>query len=262
MKVCLSSSQPKSFLEKADEIKVLYKDREMIFNLVADYPEKTIILDCMTDGDLDWDELTKYNKLCRNQFIICVSRVNELRQAQTAGIRRYFGYPIETYWELNSIVAFDVEYVVLGMGLFFNMEAVKSYGVPVRTAPNLAYTDNLPHSDGILGHWILPQDLHRVYEPYIATVEFADCDIEKEQALYRIYFEQKEWRQRLDLIITNLNSEALGRLILPEFGDTRVNCGQRCLQGGRCSICKRAFHIAEQDFYQKLVNIKEKYLQK
>ena len=44
MKYCLNSRQNKEYLDKADEIKVEYRDRDFIFELCEKYPEKTIIL--------------------------------------------------------------------------------------------------------------------------------------------------------------------------------------------------------------------------
>ena len=44
MKFCLSSRQSKQYLEKADEIKVDFRDRNSIPDLAIDYPDKTIIL--------------------------------------------------------------------------------------------------------------------------------------------------------------------------------------------------------------------------
>ena len=54
MKYCLSSNQTKEYLDKADEIMVKYKDREIIFDLIEKYPNKCIIIDCYEVDDIDW----------------------------------------------------------------------------------------------------------------------------------------------------------------------------------------------------------------
>ena len=62
MKYCLNSRQNKEYLDKADEIKVEYRDRDFIFELCEKYPEKTIILiHSVYDTDpLEWKTIKKF----------------------------------------------------------------------------------------------------------------------------------------------------------------------------------------------------------
>lgn len=243
MRVCLSSRQIPQYLKKADEIKVAYRDRDSIFDLIEEYPAATIVLDCNTDN-IDWKMLEKYKILAKNRFIVCVNSINALRQANACGLRRYFGYPVSSFWELQALKTFDVEYILLDMELFFQMTNVKSYGIKIRAIPNLAYNDALPHQDGICGQWIRPEDLNGCYAEYIDTIEFADCDIKKEQALYRIYMEEKTWTTDLGIIITNLNVNVTNRMLTDALGPTRLNCNQKCLKGGHCKVCYHEFFLA------------------
>ncbi len=57
MKFCLSSRQSKQYLEKADEIKVDFRDRNSIPDLAMDYPNKTIILVQYPGDELINDDL-------------------------------------------------------------------------------------------------------------------------------------------------------------------------------------------------------------
>ena len=54
--------------------------------------------------------------------------------------------------------------------------------------PNIAYYGYIPRENGIIGFWVRPEDVS-YYEPYIDVFEFEDCDIKREQALYRVYAE-------------------------------------------------------------------------
>ena len=45
MKYCISGRQPKSVLEKADEIKMRYSDKERMVEYMREWTEKTFILD-------------------------------------------------------------------------------------------------------------------------------------------------------------------------------------------------------------------------
>ena len=130
--------------------------------------------------------------------------------------------------------------------LFFEMDIVKQFGVPVRMVPNVAYIDGLPREDGVCGTWVRPEDLD-LYEDYVEVVEFEDANLKKEQALYRIYAEQKNWPGDLQMIITNLNHDGLNRIIVPDFAEKRLNCGQRCQKTGNCKLCYRALTLAMPD---------------
>lgn len=58
MKFCLSARQSKQYLEKADEIKVDFRDRNIIPDLATDYPDKTIILVQYPGDELNGDDLS------------------------------------------------------------------------------------------------------------------------------------------------------------------------------------------------------------
>ena len=58
MKYSVSSRQQPEYLQKCDEIKVMWNDRNIIFDLTEKYPGKTINL-CRylihsNDDDIDW----------------------------------------------------------------------------------------------------------------------------------------------------------------------------------------------------------------
>lgn len=58
MKFCLSSRQSKEYLEKADEIRVDFRDRNIIPELATEYPDKTIILVQHPGEELYGDDLS------------------------------------------------------------------------------------------------------------------------------------------------------------------------------------------------------------
>ena len=137
-------------------------------------------------------------------------------------------------------------YVRVGGSLFFSLDKVKLLGAHVRAVPNVAFDDGLDREDGVVGTWIRPEDLD-VYAHYIDTIEFMDCDLKKEQALYRIYIEQKAWPGDLGLIVTGLNHTGVNRMIHPDLAEYRVKCRQRCQDNGACRICYRFLALANPD---------------
>lgn len=255
MRFCLKGTQTAEFLNKADEISVKYKDRTTLIDIIHDYPNKTYILDCFgVDMIENWDEIKQFNVMAQNNLILKVANIGMLRACQENDIKRFFGYPILSFYELNSFMMIGVEYVILDTTLFFQMDKMKNFDVKIRAIPNVAYNDGLPHMDGVCGTWIRPEDLATIYEEYIDTVEFEDCDKEKEQVLYRIYAEEKEWRTDLDLIITNLDYPGVNRMIKTEDSKARLDCGHRCQSGSFCKRCYRMFDMANPELIEAIAS--------
>jgi hypothetical protein len=245
MKYCLSARQSSEYLKKADEIRFEFRDRAAIPDYAEKYPKATFILDFSSLGlyeEIDWKELADYNILTKQQLILCIRNTIEAELAKTNDIKFYFGYPVTTFYELNAMKNLGVSYARIGAPLFFQMDKVKNIGVPVRVVPNVAYVDGLPRADGVSGQWIRPENIDD-YNDYVDAIDFEDCDIRKEQALFRIYAEQKEWLGDLGVIITNFNHSGVNRLIPPDMTKRRLTCGQRC-QTGPCNLCYRLLDLA------------------
>jgi hypothetical protein len=252
MKYCLKSRQELIYLKKADEIKVDFRDRYSIPDLIDNCPNATIILMCYPGEVINWKECDKWRILSRDKFIMCVSNMDDAIECKNHGLQFYYGYPIKTFYELRSLQELGVCYVRLAEPLFFQMDEVKKFGIPVRAVPNIAYNDIFYHKDGVCGLWIRPEDVD-VYEDYVSVFEFEDIyENEKEQALYRIYAEQKQWPGDMNMLFTNFNYPGVNRMILPDVAQRRLNCGQRCQASGACKVCYRAVDLANPDRYSYL----------
>jgi hypothetical protein len=165
----------------------------------------------------------------------------------------YWGYPISTYYDLRALKELGVAYVRLDAPLFFEMDEVKKFGIPVRAVPNMACLGEIPTKNGIYGTWIRPDDVE-LYEDYIACLEFEDCDTNREGVLYRIYAEQKVWGGPLSMLVSNLVSDAENHLISQDGTKIRLNCGQKCQKRGGCYICERVLRLADHTKYDYLFN--------
>ncbi len=244
MKVCLSGRQTNEYLLKANEIKIPYKDRKALSDYFINYPDANIILEIYSsDNIVDWKEIEHFNILSKGKLIICLSDTKEINQCKKLGIPYYLGYPIASFYDLQAVIALGVEYVRLDAPLFFKLDQIKNLDIKIRAVPNIAYLAYLHRENGVCGTWIRPEDIS-LYEDYIDVIEFEDADQKKEQALYRIYMEEKAWSGNLDMIITNLNYSAINRLIVPNFGEMRISCGQRCQETQDCEFCYRALDLA------------------
>lgn len=251
MKWCLSSRQRAEYLNKADEIMVQYRDRNFIYDIPEKYPRATVIINLLTNDDINWDELTTFDTFMRHNFICCVTSLSQALECKKRNFAFYFGFPITSFYELNRVKNLGVCYVRLGGSLAFSLDKVITFEIPVRAVPNIANEWPWPDDDGVCSNWIRPEDV-ALYENYITTMEFEDCNTQKERALYRIYAEDREWPGDVMQIISNIRTSAVNRLISPEFARTRLNCGQKCQENHRCQYCRRILDIADEDTLRQI----------
>lgn len=259
MKCCLNANQPLEYRKKADEIKLLYKDRLNILEYTEQLPQTTIILDlknCL-DNDIDWEEIKRYNIMIQNKLIVALSTLSKANFCKINNIKFYLNYPITTFYDLQALYNLGAEYALIDSPLVQNIKKASEIGIKLRVVPNVAYYAIIPRENGVCGSWIRPEDLY-LYEDYISAIEFEDCDIKKEQALYRIYFEQKSWPGDLKTIITNLNYPGVNRMIPNELAEKRMSCGQRCMFDSRCKLCFRYLDLANPE----LLNNRKKVILK
>ena len=255
MKYCLSSRQTAEWLKKANQIKVEFRDRRIIPDLVEDYPEAEIVLEfpLIRDDEFNWKEIKDYEILAKGKLICCVRSTEDIFQCIAQQIKKYFyGYPIATAYDLAAFANLGVYYFVLDAPLFFKMTFIKEkYGIPVRAAANIAYRDALMRKDGVCGTWIRPEDVEK-YEPYVDAIFFDSVELDKERTLFHIYAENKNWPGDLKDLIINFNHDGVNRLILDSLGEMRLNCGQRCFEGKPCQACYKALQLANVETMTKV----------
>lgn len=258
MKICLRAWQDKEYLDAADEIKVPWEKRDIISEIFEQYPrEKIVVLECHQNNltQEEWEELKILNGLSRGMLKICCTNWTTFANS---GIPFYVGYPVYDFYTAEGLARAGVTEIRAGGPLIFDLYKLKKCLSPtntkIRVVPNVAYVDGLPHSDGVLGGWIRPEDLH-YYEDFIDIIEFEDVDSKKrEQVLYRIYMQNHEWPGNLQDLITNFNYPGVNRMIPPTLAVMRVNCKQACLSGSGCKVCYRMMTFANPDLYKGIKN--------
>jgi hypothetical protein len=238
-------------LAKADEIRVAYKDRNFIYDIREKYPNATVILNLQTEQELNWKEIEVFNKYMEDKLICCVRDLFQARDCKDRNIKFFFGFPIMSFDELNKVKRIGVCYVRLGGALAFSLDKVTKIGIPVRAVPNIANEWPWPGDDGICGTWIRPEDVE-VYDPYISTIEFEGCNLEQERALYNIYAEDRAWPGRVDMIISNIQTDAINHIISPVFGPARIACEQKCQENKHCKFCYQILDFANEEKLRQL----------
>lgn len=259
MKFSLSVNQPDDYLKRADEIRVLYKDRKCIPDYAEKYPDKEFLLVIQPGQEYSFDEIKEYSILTKNKMLCCIPDLEPatVEFFHSNEIPFYWGFSVSTYRDLNALARLNPSYVKIDAPLFFDTDFIKSVGIPVRHVPNIAHYGYLPYGDGVNGIWVRPEDVE-LYEGIIGAMDFEDCDLKKEQALFRIYAEQHKWPGELDMLITNLGASPTNRMIPPECAFARLNCRQRCESGSACRLCWRYFSLANPDKLRYLLEKEEK----
>jgi hypothetical protein len=244
-----------AYRKKADEIVVEYRDRSIIIDYGKKYPNARIALEVAPDTQWEISAIKEAYALSRGNFIVCLPNMWDPRIAELkgAGIPFFWGYTVSTFWELAALETLGAAEARIGAPIFFETDKLKNFGIGKRVVANVANDGYLPCVDGTNGSWIRPEDVD-AYEGIFDVLEFADCKEHKEEALFRIYAEQKQWPGRVDMIISNIQTDAYNRMILPEFAEARKTCRQRCASGGACRICHRLLHLAQPDLIQEYIN--------
>ena len=257
MKYSVSSRQQPEYLQKCNEIKVMWNDRNIIFDLTEKYPGKTINL-CRylihsNEDDIDWSEIKKFKTLARDNFVFGLTYIDEIIECKAHDIEFYYLEPIRSFRELQGLKLFGAKWAFIDAPLFFQMDKVRAVGLPVRVTANISVREAFPYADGVPGPWIRPEDVE-AYEPYVDTIEFSRVNLDQERALFRIYAEQKKWPGELGLIVQDINYLGTNRMIPPDLVEKRLNCGQKCMENGNCRLCWRILDLANPDLlrdYQK-----------
>lgn len=260
MKLCLSSKCSSTYLEKADEIKIQHKDLNKLIDYIDIYPNATFILytrNIPEDTELSWEEIERSNKLCKGQFIFAATTSQQINECLKKKINFYLDKPINNYEDIYWLKKIGAKYILIEAPLFFDLQNVKEIcgkSCSLRIAPNVAYyATDIPKGNGIAGSWIRPEDID-LYEGLIDTIEFEDCDVRKEEALYRIYKDDKKWPTDLNILITNLNYPIDNKYLPESFGNTRLKCRQKCFNISYCNFCNRAATLSTDKRFQQRIN--------
>ena len=259
MHYCLSSQVGKEYLKKADEIKVKYKQLNNILDLYEINPNATFILTITNKEDLSnikWNEIEQYNIMTQKKLIIETDSFNIMDACKALDIKFFYGIPVNNFYDVKALMDYGCCDIRIDSPLTHMLDKFEDLDITVRMSPNIAYYAYIPRGDGVCGSWVRPEDTE-LYEQYVDVFEFEDCDVKKEQALYRIYAEQKNYPGNLNNLISNLNYEAINRLIHPEFSEKRAFCGQKCASGLNCKLCYRMLDLANPDKIELLKQRKD-----
>lgn len=246
MKFSIDGRQPFSVLKRAEEIKVVYKDKDRLMDFIEKIPNKNIVLEISPEvEEVNIDELLMYKEKFAG-FCVAIHRLNQFMLYRDNNIDWYWPYPVTTYYELQHLFRLHPTYILLGAPLTFDLEKIKEIApedVKFRMVVNDAaprYLNTPMYRVNVDGSYVRPEDVN-LYSDYIDTMEFEINygDYKKEETLLDIY-KSGIWPGNLNLLINNFNVDIDNRIIPETFGETRINCGQRCMRNKTCRFCENA----------------------
>ena len=245
MKYCLNCRVAPQYAKQADQIKVLPRDKDYIYTLFDVYPDKDIVH--LINNPPTVEEIAEFkcmNLLGKGHFILAFNFF-PTDVEWTAGCRWYANYPVESFSEANALIHMGSESLKISGPLFFQVDRVAQLDAQIRLTPNRSYLSYVPRFDGICGQWIRPEDVNEYDRIPNAIIEFDNCQVTEEEALFRIYALEHSWPGPISYLVQDIKDNALNRLMPDGLTNSRLNCRQKCQRPGEtCRICPSAFKIA------------------
>ena len=253
MKYCVSGRQPISVLKSADEIRIEYKDKEILYKYMEELQDKTYILEIPKDLEfIDWNEIKMFSE--KIDLIVSFEDIRMCVECKKLNIKFMWLYEIVSFYELCGMLALGVSRVKLGAPLYFDLPQVKKSNVQIMLTANLCFNSYIPRPNGVCGTYVRPEDIP-AYEKYVESIDFDTKSLEQEETLLKIYKDDKQWPGNLNLILTNFGVNVDNRAIPEQFGEARTQCRQVCQRGGHCRLCYTSI-----DFSKTLDKAKEDWI--
>lgn len=258
---CLSGSQNKEYLLKADEVNIPYSKLHYVSELLHLREGQVRVVITLDQQQIDWNELSIAYKACPACQVAIISP-SQIIECQRYGITKYFfAFPIRDFYTLNYYLTLGICAARIAPPLTHHLKDLEHYEIELRVYVNSsgAINPDDPDSNGLVGGWFRPEDMNsEFFTNAIQVVEFDSNNITQEQALWRIYT-QGEWPGELSYIVPSIHDDKiLNRALPPNFGERRANCGQRCQQGRPCKFCYLIADFAKIETMRKVKDLMDK----
>lgn len=243
MKYSLSYRVSPKYLAKADEIRIPYKAIERIGEFAEKYPNADLLLEA--DFTIPTEqELQVAATLAKGRLKARITNLETADYYKSFNIPYIWSFSPKDLYELDAVYKSGVCEIQVNSIFFFQMG--KEIARKLRFNPTEAASQAIvPNVSTIVSPYMRPED-QEMYEDRIDILELSAETPEKEEALFRIYAEDGKWPGRLDFIIP-IETDAVNRMIPPEFAQARYNCALGCLRGTRCHLCERYLKMADPD---------------
>lgn len=249
MKYCLRYSNISTKLNKCDEITIKYIEDKGLIDFLKRHDQQRInlLIDVSYFPDSEVRKLVAIKQTYpQYNFTAALSAYKQslIDKLREATISFYVAEPCLDWEMLNILVAAQVCDINISGPLAFELEKVKKAvkNIRLRATPNKVENLYPENTNSLIGFYIRPEDVE-LYERYIDVLDFEG--VERQDAFYTIYAEQKSFIGNLNQCIYNLNLAIDNKAMVKLFGERRMNCGRQCLSGGGCRRCYSLAHLAE-----------------
>lgn len=250
--------------EELMELKIDFRPNyEALFPFLDKYIDKCRILIRLTQEDIenllktkDIQKFIDYEKkdhivfslppfnLVFNEYI--ANFITICREYEIDFLTREAIYCGDILWNYISLGVSDV-YITgeLAFSLKDIADDLHELGVFIRVIPDCV--QNASTSPGKENDfYIRPEDID-LYDGIIDIIEFTidKENPDREYIIYDIYRKNKAWHRDLNEIIKGFNNVIPNSSISEHFGQIRLNCGKKCVRGGKCRLCFSAIHLSK-----------------
>lgn len=264
MRYCINyfnELENKVLLDKVDEVVFFhFSKNESIKDFIEKYPNVDVVISLSFVRDYDYGdffmEKLEYFKDYVDRITFALDPREafepEVEEMKNYGYKFYFHTPVRSFEEATAAKAAGACALLISGELFFKLDKVKQYGLPIRfdITDIKALTDFHISSatyDEPSMCWIRPEDVD-LYAEYIDTFELMYSDMSQTEAFIRIYKEQKEWPGEMYLLFLGKMKKytnTVNRMLNSELTKKRINCGRVCqTPDGKCRLCHRQFELA------------------
>ena len=242
MKYCLKYTNKCKHIKDVDEIQIVYLENKDLLTFLQKYSDKRVIL--LVNAALSQGEINKL-KAIRKQYpelafaVAFVTRkVCNYQDLVEAGIDFFIIEPCNSWEELHALVKMGVSDINCSGFLGFHLPQVKYVlnklpnKINIRITPNKAQSLEESTPD-LIKFYLRPESL-KLYSEFIDVLEFEDFT--KQDIFYEIY-STRYFTGHLNQCVYGLNENIDNKGLAEIWDESRLSCGQKCLQGHPCRRC-------------------------
>lgn len=204
------------------------------------------------DDEYSFDlEKLKFARIVNPNIYIVVSDKSDLETLKNLKINYYFNCwnAASSFRQLEYLVNLGTTDVYIVDDLCYQLKKVREFcdhhNVRVRLI-----LDDIPSKrpdawNDPRAPYFIPEIMEEL-DKYIDVFEFLESNsILRLRTLYKVWFENQEWRDDLRLLYPKLQLEIHNQSLIPDFIEYRMNCGYKCSYGSVCKKCDQFLEMSQ-----------------
>ena len=202
-----------------------------------------------TDYDFELEKL-HYAKIVNPNIHIIVDYIEEKEILQKMNINFYFSsaYAATSFRQLEWLVNLGTTDIYISDDLCYQLEKVKKFCDQHKVQCRLILdkiASQIPDANNPRLPYFTPEIID-ILDQYIDIFEFTENQsMARLTILYKIWFENQEWREDLSLLYPELTLKIPNQSLIPNFIEYKMNCGYKCAYGSPCKRCNQFLEIAK-----------------